>query len=410
MTEKDLIKNYIEQFRMKYIPERYNQIHLLDELCNDDIDHYISISNRTDGKSFNYIHAFLNLAVNFNIKLAFFSRNTMLRVSYQTLIEEIIDWSPILNRKDFQFIKPSIYYVTLRYKGDDIAVLSALNDATEIKYFSNYLKHFPIMIYDEFLALESDYLSDEFERLKTIYESIDRIPNRPYINKPKIFYFGNAVNFESPILHGLNLFNILEKHTMNTHHIYDNVMLEMNKNENANNDRNIRAFKSEDDSMTTGQFERNDHNIAENSEREHIKRNPRKFYIKLRDNYLCVKFNRDTLLIILSIENRMTDDYDYIFNMLLKDNKEDSQYLNEKYYDDNQYKKIDKGLYLFENNFSKNFITNDFIDLKRLRINKLIREYLKNESPDLERKEKESQFYDNYIEMSKRAIANKFME
>lgn len=409
MTDKDLIKNYVEQFRMKYIPERYNQIYLLDELCNDDIDHYISISNRTDGKSFNYIHAFLNLAISFNIKLSFFSRNTMLRVSYQTLIEEIIDWSPILNAEDFQFIRTQ-YYVTLRYKKEDIAVLSALNDATEIKYFSNYLKHFPIMIYDEFLALESDYLSDEFERLKTIYESIDRVANRPYINKPKIFYFGNAVNFESPILHGLNLFNILEKHPMNTYKIYDNVMLEMNKNENANEDRNIRAFKSEDDSMTTGQFERNDYNVASNSEREHIKRNPRKFYVKLRDNYLSVRFNRNTFLIILSIENRMSDDYDYIFNMLLKDNKEGSQYLNENYYNDRQYKKIDKGFYLFDNNFSKNFITNDFIELKSLRINKLIREYLKNETPDLESKEKEKQFYDNYIEMSKRAISQKFWE
>lgn len=409
MTEKDLIKNYIEQFRMKYIPERYNQIYLLDELCNDDIDHYISISNRTDGKSFNYIHAFLNIAINFNIKLSFFSRNTMLRISYQTLIEEIIDWSPILNAEDFQFIRTQ-YYVTLRYKKEDIAVLSALNDATEIKYFSNYLRHFPIMIYDEFLALESDYLSDEFERLKTIYESIDRIPNRPYIKQPKIFYFGNAVNFESPILHGLNLFNILEKHPMNTHKIYGNVMLEMNKNENANDDRNIRAFKSEDDSMTTGQFERNDYNVANHSQREHIKKNPRKFYVKLRDNYLSIRFNRDTFVIILSIDNKMSDDYDYIFNILLKDNKEGSQYLNEKYYDDSHYKKIDRGIYLFDNNFSKNFITNDFIDLKRLRINKLIREYLKNETPDLESKEKENQFYDNYIEMSKIAIYKKFME
>ena len=409
MTEKDLIKNYVEQFRMKHIPERYNQIHLLDELCNDELDHYISISNRTDGKSFNYVHTFLNLAVNFNIKLCFLSRNMMLRVSYQTLIEEIIDWSPVLKREDFQFIRTQ-YYVTLRYKKEDIAVLSSLNDATEIKYFSNYLKHFPIMIYDEFLALESDYLSDEYQRLKTIYESIDRLPNRPYINKPKIFYFGNAVNFESPILHGLNLFNILEKHPINSHNIYGNVMLEMNKNENANDDRNIRAFSSEDDSMTTGQFERNDHNVATPQERNHIKRNPRKFYVKLRDNYLSVSFNRDTFMILLSIENRMSDDYDYIFNMLLKDNKETSRYLNEKYYDDNHYKKIDKGKYLFDNNFSKNFITNDFIDLKRLRINKLIREYLKDETPELESKEKENQFYDNYIEMSKRAIAKKFME
>src|SRR5699024_9941720 len=106
-------------------------------------------------------------------------------------------------------------YVSLNYKDRTIAVISDLNNASELKYFSNYLKKFPIIIYDEFLTLQTDYLPDEWERLKTIYQSIDRIEKYPLIHKPKIFYFGNAVNFESPILHGLKIFNILEKHPIN---------------------------------------------------------------------------------------------------------------------------------------------------------------------------------------------------
>src|SRR5699024_6674248 len=131
-------------------------------------------------------------------------------------------------------------------KDKTIALISDLNNATELKYFSNYLKKFPIMVYDEFLALETDYLHDEWDRLKTIYQSIDRMESYQLIHKPKIFYFGNAINFESPILHGLKIFNILENHKINTAKIYHydfNIMLEINRNDNANEQRNVRAFR-----------------------------------------------------------------------------------------------------------------------------------------------------------------------
>ena len=39
-----------------YTPEEFNQLELLDELCNDEIVHYISIKSRGNGKSFNYIN------------------------------------------------------------------------------------------------------------------------------------------------------------------------------------------------------------------------------------------------------------------------------------------------------------------------------------------------------------------
>lgn len=406
-TPEQQYKRFLTNFRRDHIPARYNQVNLLDELTNPDIDHFISISNRTDGKSFNYIHALLKIAIDYDIGLSFFSRNMMLRVSYQQLIDEIIDMSSIFDRKDFNFIRQQ-YYVTLNYKGKTIALISDLNNATELKYFSNYIKRFPIMIYDEFLALETDYLPDEWDRLKTIYQSIDRLESYPLIHKPKIFYFGNAVNFESPILHGLKIFNILENHSMNTAKVYHyefNVMLEINRNENANEQRNTRAFGTFEDSMTTARFETNDYNLATDADRQIIKRNPRTIYIKLRNDYMRIWFNRDTLDIILSIESNIHEDYHY--NLQLKDNRKDSIYLNEKYFDEDHIKKIDRGVYLFENNYSKNTITSDFNELNHLKINKIIREFLRNDNEHLERESKEQQFKENYIEETKRGLMKK---
>ena len=409
LKEKNF-KAQIQQFRKQHVPENFNQIKLLDELNNPEIDHFISISNRTDGKSFNYIHALLKIAIDYDIGLFFLSRNMMLRSSYQTLIDEIIDISDIFDRVNFNFIRTQ-YYVTLRYKDKDIAVISDLNNATELKNYSNFLKNFPIIVYDEFLALQSDYLADEWIRLKTIYESIDRVESYPLIHKPKIFYLGNAVNFDSPILNGLKIFNILENHPINTTKIYKydfNIMLEINKNENANKRRNTRAFDSDDDSMTTGQFETNDYTIATDSDRHLIRRNPRFIYVKLREDFLKIWFNRNTLDIILSIESFIEGEYHY--NLQLKDNRENSIYLNESYFDERHVRRIDKGQYLFENNFSKNYITSDFGELNYLKINKIIREFLRSDSEQMEQESKEKQFEENYIEQTKRSLMRKMWE
>src|SRR5699024_821703 len=99
----DKIKNVIKpsedmkykKFIKEHIPEQYNQIKLLDELNNPDIDHFISISNRTDGKSINYVHALMEICIKHNLGLTFLSRNMMLRASYQELINDIIELSSI---------------------------------------------------------------------------------------------------------------------------------------------------------------------------------------------------------------------------------------------------------------------------------------------------------------------------
>lgn len=401
-------KHYIEQFRKKHIPDIYNQVRLLDELNNPEIDHYISISSRTDGKSINYIHALLNIAIDYDLGLLFLSRNMMLRTSYQTLLEEVFEISDTLDRNDFTFIRTQ-YYLSLKHKGKVIAVISDLNNATELKYFSNFLKKFPIIIYDEFLALESDYLTDEWERLQTIYYSIDRVEEYPLIKKPKIIYLGNAVNFESPILHGLKIFNILENHKLNTMQVYKydfNIALEINRNENTNELRNVRAFGSKDDAMTTAEFETNSYHVATENDRNHIKKNPRVIYVKLRKNYLKIWFNADDFFTILSLESFINTNQ-YHYNIQLKDNKKESTFLRENYFNESHIKRYDRGDYLFENNFSKNYITSDFERLNWLRIHKLIRDYLAHDTKENEIESKEKQFKENYIEQTKKNLFNK---
>lgn len=404
---------WIENFRKEHVPKQYNQILLMDELNNPDIDHFFSISNRTDGKTINYIHGLLNFAIKFEVGLMFVARKFTSRPSFQDVIDEVAEISEILDVSNFNFIR-SHDYVRVDYNKKTIAVIVALNDAQDLKEYSNYIKNFPIMIFEEFLVLEESYVTDEWIKLKTIYESIDRIEEYPVIRKPKIFYLGNAVNFESPVFHAMNMFNILENHPINTMKIYKqkfngftfHFALEMHRNENQNKIRNTRAFGGDvQDAMTTARFETNDFRIATDNDRYLIKRNPRTIYVKLKDAYLKIWFNRDTFDNILSIESNIQEDYHY--NMQLKDNTEKSIYLNERYFDDDHIKKIDRGYYLFENNYSKNYITSDFYELNRLRINKLIREFLKYETEQTEIESKEKQFEENYIEQTKKGLMNK---
>lgn len=396
------VQKFIEKKRKK-IPQEYNQIELLNELTNPNIDWLVSISNRADGKSFNYINTAIDLAIEFDIKFVLMSRTYMLRLAYMNLIYTIIDKSTDKDLK-FLFFKRNEDYIDVYYNDKTIAIITDLNNATDLKYYSNYLKEFPLIIYDEFLAIESDYLTDEWERLQNIYESIDRVANRPYIHNPKILLLGNAVNFNSPLLSELNLFNKLENHPINTLKIYDNIALEMRKNENANEKKNLRAFNSKNNAMHTSSFKMNNYLISSNNKHS-IYLEGYQFHIKTSDKFIQVTFNNHTT--ILSVVAHSTN---YNFCSEMKDIKETVIYLNERYYSTNQYKKYDNELYQFENAFSKDYILNFYKDIK---INKCISQYLalqesdKNVSRETDNK-REQIYEERYLERTKKAIAKKF--
>lgn len=398
-------QNLLEKHR-RTIPDEYNQIELCNELMNKDLDFYISISNRSDGKSFNYVGFFIKMAIEKGIGFMLVSRHFTLRYAYQELVDEIVDNMKGLNFNHI-FYEKNDDYIKIGYKEDYIGIITDLNNATDLKYHSATLKYFPIIIYDEFLALEGDYLFDEWEKLKTIYQSVDRNKDEiPFITHPKIFLLGNAVNFSSPILANLDIFNYLQNHKINTVRQYDNILIELRKNDNVNNKKNLRAFDSSNDAMTTAQFNFNDYQLTNSNDMQYIQKNSDFFYIKTDLGYLKIIFNvndlRTDIKFVPYVEN-------YQFCTEIDDVKSDVIFLDERYYDyDNHHKQYyKKGSFItFDNAYSKQFVL-DNPDLIALRIKKVIKRYFKTRQttePNIEKI-----YEDNYIQRTKRAILNKLM-
>ena len=91
-SEEEEYKYYLKEYREKYLPEEYNQLELLDELLNPDIDHYMSITSRGDGKSFNYISAlgYLSSMMEQFTGICLIVRHFTLQDKMRELVEEIL--------------------------------------------------------------------------------------------------------------------------------------------------------------------------------------------------------------------------------------------------------------------------------------------------------------------------------
>lgn len=411
MNEKERKKltKFTDKFRSN-IPDHYNQIELVDDLFNNDIDFLISISNRSDGKTFNYISYFMRLSIDYDIKFMLVARHYTLRKAYSELIEKIgLDHNAF--QSDEFSLRRTDDYLEIYYAGKSLCLITDLNNATDLKYHSNFIKEYPIIVYDEFLALESDYLIDEWDKLKTIYESIDRNHgNIPYLEIPKIVLLGNAVNFSSPLLANLNIYEKLQHHSkfaMNSKRQYGNVMLEMRRNDFSNEKRNTRAFNTENDAMTTGEFDFNTFNLADDGLRNHISKNGDFFYIKTPTNYIKVSYNVSDYQANLKVVP-YTESYQFCTDV--HDVERDALFLKETFYKEQHSKRYYNPSNLhFDNAYSKTFILNEgnYIDIN---INKLIRHHLRDErrknKSDFTRHEKI--FEDNYIEQSKKHLVEKF--
>lgn len=360
------LNKFIDKY-IKKIPERYNQCELLTELFNDDIDHYISLSNRQDGKTYGYIKALLLIAIDFDIYTFFVVRKYTLRVAMLTVIENIIFDTEETDSSKL-FFRRSDDYITVIYNEKEIAVISDINNSTDLKQYSQFLKKFPLIVYDEFIASKGDYSFEEWDSLQSIYTSVDRDGRiyEEYLNHPKIIYLGNTENFDSPVIAHLKLFNILENHELNTMKQYDNVLIEMRLNKNANENTNSRAFNDSEHAHKTAQFKTNNYLVEQVNMRVF---NDRKIiYIKLNDNYLEIDFSIKNNIYNLAIVYEC-DKYD--FNLKMSDNTPNSIYLDESFYKANFYKKYENNLFNFKNYFSKKTILDEYIDLNILKCIKL---------------------------------------
>ncbi len=405
---KTKIQRYISRFRKKYVPKKYNQIKMLDYLTDDDVDHYISISNRADGKSYNYIHFFMRFAIDFDVNFMLIARHFTIQQMYVDQLRKIAStFNKSINPKNLQFIN-SQFYIKVIYKTDKgaktIGLITDLNEAQDLKYNSAYLSDFPIIIFDEFLVLETDYLPDEYERLQTIYTSVNRKENIDYIHFPKIFYLGNAVNFSSPILMNLGLFNKIENQSLNTIQKYGNKVLEINKNLNANEIRNTRAFDEEHDNVANVEFSNNKYLLPTENQRKQFRVYGEVCFVKLERNYLRIDFVFDKGLIMLSIVG-FVKEYDY--NLQEVDSNDKSIFLKETYYSDNYPRRFQKGEFLFENAPSRYYVLRDS-QLLRLKITRLVSEVHARNNEDL-LVSNEKKYNDNYISRTKRELINKFL-
>jgi hypothetical protein len=400
------LESFIKKERKK-IPKEYNQVMLIDDIFSEKSIFNISISNRSDGKTSNYVHLLLKLSIKFDsIKLFFISRTFFVRESYVELMYSLCDLFDDLDVSMFKFRRTQ-EYIQIIYGDKSIAIISDLNNATDLKYHSSFIKEYPIIVYDEFLALAGDYLDDEWNQLKTIYESVDKVESRPLLPHPKILLMGNAVNFDSPLISELDLFKILESQKINTKKTYGDITLELLKNESANNKRNLTAFNrnsGQDDAMATAQFNFNNYLIASKSELNNAKKTYDKIVIKGRTNFYIFYSNIKKNEYILSVKSFQSK-YDYNFE--LEDSKEESTFLSSKFFTDKFVKNYQKEFFKFDNSYSKNKILgND--KFKRLNLFRLAPQ---KESSIQKAKKLEKALKDDYIEKSKRAIfARMFQE
>ena len=396
----------------KNTPKQYNQIELGDYLLDPNIDWLISISNRTDGKTFNYLNLLIDIAIEEKVKFLLICRHNFLRDSYIDSITTIVQ---TFNNKELDELVwfKNKEYLQMFYGEEPICIITDLNNATDLKYSSHMLMEYPIIVYDEFLALEEDYNPTEFDQLKTIFESVNRDKEEDReVLSPQIMLLGNAVNFSSPILAGLdgimNLYAKMENHPINSLQVYDFIAYEMRKNESANDTRNLRAFGSQDDSMTTGQFVMNNHNILSSTEQNKILENGYFFHIKVNDSmYIKVIHDKYMEDILLKLTSR-SDSYEFCLSP--KDMKEEVIYCDPRYYfGEVEPKNHASGFYTYANNFTKNTIANDNI-LNTLKISRCVSEYLEeipsNQVPD----NREKIVLDNYMEKTLKSIHDRFWQ
>lgn len=344
----------LKKYKKNYLPPQYNQLELLDHLCDTDLDFYLSITNRGDGKSFNYPSALLYLSYYLDIGVTFVVRHYTLQQRIKELIEEILITLNWFDPNQLWF-RNTDDYVTVGIAEKEIAIITDLNNASDLKFSSQVLKYFPIILYDEFLALSKDYIPNEFKKLQMIYRSIDRLSDRPYIVFPKIILLGNPVNFESPILPNLKLYNALQNQPINTIQKYQNKILELRRNDNVNETKNMRAFDDEEDSNVSGQFNFSKYLLVSENEYSKAEINAQYARIDLGDNK-ALYFISNNGTEILSIET-CNGTEKYCLN--LRDETESKEFLTENYYSKRFKKYYEKNIFLFKDSFSKSYIQQD---------------------------------------------------
>ena len=368
------LKKELEKIR-KNIPEKYNQVELLDQLYNNKIDLLFSITTRTDGKTFNYLYALAKLSLKFDFTTIIIVRHMELRGAMLAQIRDVYSTMDDLNDGD---LYPAINseYVEVNYKEQTPFIILDLNNANDLKNYSSVLKKANIILYDEFLAVAGQYTDHEFLKFKTIFETMDRgyNDNMNYTNgRRKAIFLANPVDFGSEFLAYWKLYEYLEMQPMNTIKCYNNIAIERRRNQVAQENKNNRIFDNVENESITGTFKINNWAIKQ------PKTNDKRIIIKTLEKYLVINLEKIPVLEITQNEEN------YKYNTDLVDNSKNSIYLKASYYNENFPKKYIRGEYRFANQFSKDYILQNYPTLK---INKIIKENI-TAIPSFKEQEKE---------------------
>lgn len=346
----------------KNIPDKYNQVLMLDYLDDPDVDLMFSITTRSDGKTFNYLYALAELNIKFDFTTLVIVRHMEIRNAMFAQIRDVYETMDDLNIKLFN-MSIDMDYIKINYGEKTPFIICDLNNANDLKNYSAVLKKANIILYDEFLAVGGEYAPSEFAKWKVIFETMDRgkCAGMEYTNdRRKAIFLGNPVDFSSEFLAQYKLYHYLENQPMDTIRKYKNFVIERRKNINGQENKNNRIFGDMgENEAITGEFHINDWSIKEPKNEDRVVR------VKTQDKYIVIHVEDKPVLDVTGYE----PSYDY--NTELVDNTDNSTYLKDKYYRDTFPKKYTKDLFAFSNQFSKSYILENYATLN---VNKLIRE------------------------------------
>lgn len=360
----------------KNIPDEYNQVELLNYLCDDKVDLLFSITTRGDGKTFNFIYALAKLSEAFDFTTIIVVRHMEVRSAMIQQIDDVYRTMDDFNINNFNY-RLNMDYAKITYGEKTPFIIADLNNANDLKNYSAVLRHANLIMYDEFLAVGAEYAPHEFDKFKTIFETMDRslIPPMEYTNnRRKAIFLANPVDFSSEFLAQWQMYHYLEAQPMNTIKVYKNMAIERRKNDKPHETKNNNIFNNNTNESILGEFKVNSWAIHEPKNKNN------KITVKTADKFINIYINpAKPILEVTPYEES------YNYNTELVDNTDDSKYLKPSYYRDTFYKKYNKDDYYFANMYSKSYILDNY---ETLNISRLIRENI-NTKPTVQQQDKQ---------------------
>lgn len=343
----------------------YQPVGLKEALLDDKAYLHMNISNRRDGKSFTTTDIFNDVMLKFKAKVLFLARDERSRVSYYNQMVKVIKETGNYKEEFLEYRNIQRWYINIYYQSEHIASIIDYSEIDSLKNESAFLSQFSIIFMDEFIVQPYRYLRNEYTLLKVLYKSVNRNNPERLFQLPKMFFAGNATNFDSPILSGFDLLNIVETQELNTHETYNrnsvNIIIEKHKNENANVDEESDMFPDEnEDANSLGDFVFNNYNIEKNSPLME------QLVIDMNEFYLYVYYTHNSSKLLFEIKGTASS-YDFCISK----NSEDEYvtYLDKLFYQ-NPFK-FDKIPARYVNSYSKSFITSDNL-IKSMKFYKII--------------------------------------